>query len=72
MLLSSFNLLVWVTLKPVQVVNSMDIMKLLMEIYGISLVVEGLRLHLPMHVAGIQSLVRELRSHKPHGQKTKA
>ena len=72
MLPSSFNLLDWVTMKPVQVVDNMDIMKLLMEIYGISLVVKGLRLRFPMHVAGIQSLVRELRSHKPHGQKTKA
>ena len=53
MLPSSFNLLDWVTMKPVQVVDSMDIMKLLIEIYGISLVVEGLRLHFPMHVAGI-------------------
>ena len=69
MLTSSCHLLDWVTMKPVQVVDSMDIMKLLMKIYGISLGVKGLRLCFPMQVAGIQSLVRELRSHKPHGKK---
>ena len=72
MLTSSCHLLDWVTMKPVQVVDSMDIMKLLMDIYGISLGVKGLRLCFPMQVAGIQSLVRELRSHKPHGKKNQS
>ena len=53
MLTSSCHLLDWVTMKPVQVVDSMDIMKLLMDIYGISLGVKGLRLCFPMQVAEI-------------------
>ena len=71
MLPSSFNLLDWVTMKPVQVVDSMDIMKLLMEIYGISLVVEGLRLRLLKHGVWVQCLVREQRSHMPVAKKPK-
>ena len=33
--------------------------------------VQQLRLHLPMQGVGVQSLVRELRSHMPHSQKKK-
>ena len=40
-------------------------------IAGTSLVVQWLRLGLPMQGVGVQSLVRELRSHVPHGQKIK-
>ena len=40
-------------------------------IAGTSLVVLWLRLCLPMQGEGVQSLVRELRSHVPHGQKIK-
>ena len=36
-----------------------------------SLVVQWLRLHLAMQGVQIRSLVGELRSHMPHGQKTK-
>ena len=36
---------------------------------GTSLAVHWLRLHLPMEGVQVRSLVRELRSHKPHGQK---
>ena len=36
-----------------------------------SLAVQWLRLHFPMQGVRIQSLVGELRSHMPHGQKTK-
>ena len=39
--------------------------------YGISLVVQWLRLHLSMQGVWVQSLVRELRSHMTHGQKLK-
>ena len=38
---------------------------------GTSLAVQWLELHLPMQGVWIQSLVRELRSHIPRGQKTK-
>lgn len=38
---------------------------------GISLVVQGLRFLLPMQGVRVQSLVGKLRSHMPHGQKTK-
>ena len=38
---------------------------------GTSLAVHWLRLHLPMEGVQVRSLVRELRSHKPHGQKNK-
>ena len=38
---------------------------------GTSLAVQQLRLHLPMQGVGVQSLVRELRSHMPHSQKKK-
>ena len=38
---------------------------------GISLVVQWLRLYLLMQRVQVQSLVWELRSHMPHGQKTK-
>ena len=38
---------------------------------GTSLAVQWLELHLPMQGVWIQSLARELRSHIPHGQKTK-
>lgn len=37
---------------------------------GISLVVQGLRLLLPMQGVRVQSLVGKLGSHMPHGQKT--
>ena len=40
--------------------------------YGTSLVVQWLRFCLPMQGLQVQSLVRELRSHMPCGQKTKA
>lgn len=36
---------------------------------GSSLVVEWLRLHLPMLRVPVQSLVGKLRCHMPHGQK---
>ena len=36
-----------------------------------SLVVQWLRLHLPVQGVQVQSLVGELRSHMPQGQKTK-
>ena len=36
--------------------------------YGASLVVKWLRLLLPMQGVQVRSLVRELRSHMPHGQ----
>ena len=36
---------------------------------GTSLVVQWLRLHLPMQGVWVQSLVAELRSHMPPGQK---
>ena len=36
---------------------------------GTSLAVQRLRLHLPMQGVRVQSLVRELRSHMPWGQK---
>ena len=39
--------------------------------WGTSLVVQWLRLYLPVLGVQIQSLVRELRSHMPHGQKRK-
>ena len=39
--------------------------------WGTSLVVQWLRLYLPVLGVQIQSLVRELRSHMPHGQKGK-
>ena len=38
---------------------------------GTSLAAQGLRLRCPMQGAQVQLLVRELRSHMPHGQKTK-
>ena len=38
---------------------------------GTCLVVQWLRLCLPKQGVWVQSLVRELRSHRPHGQKTK-
>ena len=38
---------------------------------GTSLVVQWIRLHLPMQGVRVQSLVGELRSHVPRGQKTK-
>ena len=38
---------------------------------GTSLVVQWLRLHLPVQGVQVQSLVMELGSHLPHGQKTK-
>ena len=38
---------------------------------GTFLAVQWLRLHLPMQEVPVRSLVRELRSHMPHGQKTK-
>ena len=38
---------------------------------GNSLVVQWLRLHFPMHQGRVQSLVGDLRSHMPRGQKTK-
>ena len=38
---------------------------------GTSLVVQWLRLRLPKHGVWVQSLVKELRSHMPRGQKTK-
>ena len=38
---------------------------------GTSLVVQWLRPHLPMQGMKVQSLVGELRSHMPRGQKTK-
>ena len=41
------------------------------SLHGISLVVPWLRLHLPMQVVWVQSLVRELGSHMPLCQKTK-
>ena len=37
----------------------------------ISLEVQGLRIHFSMQQTWIQSLLRELRSHMPHGQKKK-
>ena len=36
---------------------------------GTSLVVQWLGLHLPKQGMQVQTLLRELRSHKPHGQK---
>jgi len=42
------------------------------SISGTSLVVQWLRLHLPMQGLWLQSLVWELRSHGPHVQRTKA
>ena len=41
------------------------------RLLGTSLVVQWLRLNLPMQGVWVQSLVGELRSHTPHGQKTK-
>ena len=38
---------------------------------GTSLVVQGLTFHLPLQGVKVQSLVGELRSHMPFGQKTK-
>ena len=38
---------------------------------GTSLAVQWLRLHLPMHGVRVRPLVRALRSHMPHSQKTK-
>ena len=38
---------------------------------GTSLVVQGLRLLLSRQGVRVQALVRKLRSHMPHGQKTK-
>jgi len=38
---------------------------------GTSLVVQWLRLHLPMLGVRVRSLIGELRSHIPHGQETK-
>ena len=38
---------------------------------GTSLMVQWLRLDLPKQGAWVQSLVREMRSHMPHGQKYK-
>ena len=38
---------------------------------GTSLAVQWLRFHLPMKGVQVQSLVGELRSHMPQGQKTK-
>ena len=40
-------------------------------ILGTSLVVQWLKLHLLMHGVLVQSLVGDLRSHMPRGQKTK-
>ena len=40
-------------------------------ITGTSLAIQWLRLHLSMQGVQVQSLVRELRYHMPHGQKTK-
>ena len=41
------------------------------RIFGALLVVQWLRFHLPMQGEQVRSLVRELRSHRPQGQKTK-
>ena len=38
---------------------------------GTSLVVQWLRLHIPMQEVGVRSLVRQLRSHMRQGQKKK-
>ena len=38
---------------------------------GTSLEVQWLKLHLPMQGVWVRSLVRELRSYRPHGQQTK-
>ena len=46
-----------------------DILKSYIET---SLEVQWLRLSLPMQGVWVQSLARDLRSHMPHGQKTKA
>ena len=40
-------------------------------LHGTSLAVQWLRLHLPMQGVWVQSLVTELRSHMPPGQKPK-
>ena len=37
---------------------------------GTSLAVQWLKLHPPMQGVWVQSLVEEVRSHVPHGQKT--
>ena len=41
------------------------------RIMGTSLAVQRLRLHLPMQRIWVRTLVGELRSHMPRGQKTK-
>ena len=41
------------------------------QVLGTALVVQWLRLHLPMQGVRVPSLVRELGSHMAHGQKTK-
>lgn len=38
---------------------------------GTSLVVQWLRLHLPMRAVWVRPLIKELRSQVPHGQKAK-
>ena len=43
----------------------------LVKTTGSSLMVQWLRLRLPMQGVRVRSLVGELRSHMPHGQKTK-
>ena len=47
----------------------MDVIKL-KGILGTSLVAQWLKLHLPMHGVLVQSLVGDLRSHRPRGQKS--
>ena len=46
-------------------------MAVLKNIRGASLAVQWLRLCLPMQGVQVQSLVGQLRSHMPRGQKTK-
>ena len=42
-----------------------------MILLGTSVIVQWLRLHLPIQEVQVPSLARELRSHMPRGQKTK-
>ena len=50
---------------------SASVFHLTVFVWGTSLVVWWLRLHLPMKGVQVQSLVGELKSHMPHDQKHK-
>ena len=69
--LQSYFVTIFVIIKDCDVNNKFKEHDKKFYITGTSLVVQWLRYHLAMQWVHIQSLVGEIRSHMPRGQKTK-